>query len=90
MNENTTEAAELARIILADSEDDHPMDLYTLTIHEARTLARAALAADRVEALADRLEHEAAYKGSRGATWDAACIRSEAGRIRDALNGETA
>ena len=40
---NTTEAAELARIILEDTEADRPMDLYTLNAHEARTLARAAL-----------------------------------------------
>ena len=50
----------------------------------APALARAAL---RVEALADRLENEAAYKASRGDTWDAVCLRSEADRIRTALNG---
>ena len=53
---DTTEAADLARIILADSEDERPTDLYTLNVHEARTLARAALAADRANALADRLD----------------------------------
>ena len=53
---DTTEAANLARIILNDSEADRPMDLYTLNVGEARTLARAALAADRVDALADRLD----------------------------------
>ena len=41
-----TEAAELSRIILADSEADRPMDLYTLNVGEARTLARAAIPAD--------------------------------------------
>ena len=51
-----TEAADLARIILADSEDEHPTALYVLTVREARTLANAALAADRVSALADRLD----------------------------------
>ena len=40
---NTTEAVDLARIILDDSEPDRPMDLYTLNVHEARTLARAVL-----------------------------------------------
>ena len=40
---STTEAAELARIILDDSEPDRPMDLYTLNVGEARTLARAVL-----------------------------------------------
>ena len=54
---DTTEAANLARIILEDTEGDHPKwDLYTLNVHEARTLANAALAADRVEELADRLD----------------------------------
>ena len=41
---STTEAAELARIILEDTEGDHPRwDLYTLNVHEARTLAHAVL-----------------------------------------------
>ena len=44
----------------------------------------------RVEALADRLDNEAAYEASRGDTWDATCIRAEARRIRRALNGENA
>ena len=44
----------------------------------------------RVEDLADRLEHEAAYEASRGDTWDATCIRAEARRIRRALNGDPA
>ena len=84
---STTEAADLARIILDDTETDRHMDLYTLTVIEARTLAHAVT---RVEALADRLEHEAAYEASQGDDWDAVCIRSDARRIRAALNGETA
>ena len=84
---DTTEAADLARIILDDTETDRHMDLYTLTVIEARTLAHAVT---RVEALADRLEHEAAYEASQGDDWDAVCIRSEVRRIRRALNGETA
>ena len=40
---STTEAAELARTILNDTETDRHMDLYTLTVIEARTLARAVL-----------------------------------------------
>ena len=87
MNENTTEAVELARIILDDSGPDRPNDLYTLNVGEARTLARAVT---RVEELADRLEHEAAYEASQGDDWDAVCIRSEVRRIRAALNGEFA
>ena len=58
-----TEAAELARIILDDSEPDRPMDLYTLNVHEARTLALAALAVCRLEELADEFRRETA------ATW---------------------
>ena len=40
---NTTEAADLARIILDDSESDPAGCLYTLNVREARTLARAVL-----------------------------------------------
>ena len=40
---STTEAADLARIILDDSEADRLTDLYTLTVSEARTLANAVL-----------------------------------------------
>ena len=83
---STIEAADLARIILDDTETDRHMDLYTLTVIEARTLAPAVT---RGEALADRLEHEAAYEASQGDDWDAVCIRSEVRRIRAALNGET-
>ena len=50
---NTTEAADLARIILDDTETDRHMDLYTLTVIEARTLARAVI---RMDELADRLD----------------------------------
>ena len=58
----------------------------------APTLARAVIdltaKVKRMEALADRLENEAAYEASRGDTWDATCIRAEARRIRRALNGD--
>ena len=84
---STTEAADLARIILADTETDRHMDLYTLTVIEARTLAHAVT---RVEALADRLENEAAYEASRGDDWDAACLHVEALHIRLALKGDDA
>ena len=84
---NTTEATDLARTILAGSAGERPADLvYTLTAREARTLAHAVI---RVEALADRLEYEAAYEASQGDDWGAVCIRSEVRRIRAALNGET-
>ena len=77
------ETAELARTILADSEDEHPTALYTLNVREARTLARAALAADRVEELADRLDAEAELVGEYGGT-----ITIYATAIRTALEGE--
>lgn len=80
-----TEAADLARIIMSGSEDEHPTDLYTLNVHEARTLARAALAADRVEELADRLDAEAERMGSHGGAFTARAFATE---IRTALNGE--
>ena len=40
---SATEAADLARIILTDSEADLPNDLYPLNVREARTLANAVL-----------------------------------------------
>ena len=58
---NTTEAADLARTILADTETDRHMDLNTLTVIEARTLARTALAAERMKALADELDANALW-----------------------------
>ena len=52
---NTTEAAELARTILTDSEG-YPADwLCTLNVHEARTLAHAVI---RVKGLTDDREAE--------------------------------
>ena len=87
---DTTEAADLARVILEDSEGDRPTDLYTLTVREARTLAHAALAAERAEKLADRLEDDAAYEASQGDHWDAASLHVEALNIRDALKGDDA
>ena len=84
---STTEAADLARVILDDTETDRHMDLYTLTVIEARTLAHAVT---RVEELADRLENEAAYEASRGEDWDAASLHVEALNIRLALKGDDA
>ena len=81
---SATEAADLARTILAGSAGERPADLvYTLTAREARTLALAAL---RVDALADRLDDEANRMGSRGVAFTA---RAFAAEIRAALNGET-
>ena len=91
---NTTEAADLARTILTDSEDEHPDALYLLNVREARTLAQAALAADRVEELAGELVDDAkyvrnAFNGLEGRRRSEERL-SAADRIRAALNGETA
>ena len=87
---STTEAAELARTILDDSETDRLTDLYTLNVHEARTLANAALAADRVEELAEELRGVAreSYQVDMDDAGDA--YQAAADLILAALNGETA
>ena len=86
---STTEAAELARTILTDSEAERPMDLYTLNVHEARTLANAALAADRVEELAEELRGVAreSYQVDMDDAGDA--YQAAADLILAVLNGET-
>ena len=91
-----TDPVALAREVLGDElawaaldPGHHPEGqaaVYRLA-NAAPTLARAVT---RVEALADRLENEAAYEASRGDDWDATCIRAEARRIRRALNGAAA
>ena len=81
---NPIEAADLARIILDDTETDRHMDLYTLTVIEARTLARAVRNAAN---LADRLDDEANRMGSRGGAFTARAFASE---IRNALYGDDA
>ena len=53
----------------------------------APTLARAVI---RMDELADRLEHEAAYEASQGDHWDAASLHVEALNIRLALKGDDA
>ena len=86
------EAVDLARIILADSKDEHPTDPYTLNVHEARTLANAVT---RAAELADRLDREAEKERQKPSRdlhdygWDDACT-SAAYRIRAALKGDTA
>ena len=85
-----TEAADLARIILDDSEADLPNDLYPLNVREARTLARAVI---RMDELADRLEREAdVLSDSRsGLAVHAGSVKERTvARIHAALNGETA
>ena len=87
---STIEAADLARIILDDTETDRHMDLYTLTVIEARTLAHAV---DAVAKLADRLDviaNELGADGEDGYAGYADAARSDAHSIRAALNGEAA
>ena len=86
---STTEAAVLARAILADSEDEHPTALYLLNVREARTLAHAALAADRVEELAEELRGVAreSYQVDMDDAGDA--YQAAADLILAVLNGET-
>lgn len=79
-------ASELARIILEDSEDDHPDDLYTLNVYEARTLASAV---ERVIALADQLNRKADELRDTGQhPYKVMTASLEANRIYNALNGE--
>ena len=84
---STTEAAELARTILTDSEDEHPDALYLLNVREARTLAHAV---DAVAKLADRLDVIANELEADGEDGYADAARTDAHSIRAALNGETA
>ena len=89
---NTTEAADLARSVLDDSEGYPAGCLYTLTAREARTLALAALAVCRLEELADEFDADAATcaidPDLDPSYADGA--RAAAARIRAALNGEFA
>ena len=93
---NTTEAADLARTILAGSAGERPADLvYTLTAREARTLAHAALAADRVGELAENLDAAALWTiNLPDADVDlkahAHADRGLATQIRAILNGDAA
>ena len=81
---STTEAADLARIILDDSEDEHPTAMYALSVREARTLASAVDAAAK---LADRLEANASELEADGEDDYADAARTDAHSIRAALKG---
>lgn len=75
----------LAREVLDLTHEDETVTVCSVPDNKVAALARAVT---RVEDLADRMEHEAAYEASRGDDWDAVCIRAEARRIRRALKGE--
>ena len=77
----------IAREVLDLTHEDETVTVCSVPDNKVAALARAVT---RVEDLADRLEHEAAYEASRGDDWDAVCIRAEARRIRRALNGDDA
>lgn len=81
----TPDPTALAREVLDAAHEDETVTVCSIPDRKAATLARAVI---RMDELADRLEHEAAYEASRGDTWDAVCIRAEARRIRKALNGD--
>lgn len=85
MTATDRDPATIAREVLDMAHEDDTITVCTVPDNKAAALARAVT---RVEELADRLEHEAAYEASRGDTWDATCIRAEARRIRRALNGD--
>lgn len=96
---DTTEAADLARIILDDSEADLPNDLYPLNVREARTLARAVIdltdklvtrdaQAERVEAQAQAWEAAASMIEAHGG--DTETIRDMLQDLRTALKGDDA
>ena len=84
---STIEAADLARIILDDTETDLPNDLYPLNVREARTLAHAV---DAVAKLADRLDVVANELEADGEDGYADAARTDAHSIRNALNGDAA
>ena len=84
---DTTEAAELARTILTDSEDEHPDALYLLNVREVRTLAHAV---DAVAKLADRLDVIANELEADGEDGYADAARTDAHSIRAALKGAAA
>ena len=84
---STTEAADLARTILTDSEDEHPDALYLLNVREARTLANTV---DAVAKLADRLDVIANELEADGEDGYADAARTDAHSIRAALKGAAA
>lgn len=89
---SATDPAAIAREVLETAHEDDTITVCSVPDNKTAALARAVIdltaKVKRVEELADRLEHEAAYEASRGDTWDATCIRAEARRIRRALNGD--
>ena len=81
-----TEATDLARTILADSEDEHPTAMYVLNVREARTLADAVI---RLADLADELSEAGRESYQEGLNDAGDAYQAAALLIHAALNGET-
>ena len=77
----------LAREVLDLTHEDETVTVCSVPDNKVAALARAVI---RMDELADRLEHEAAYEASQGDHWDAASLHVEALNIRLALKGDDA
>ena len=82
-----TDPLTIAREVLELAHEDETVTVCSVPDNKVAALARAVT---RVEDLADRLEHEAAYEASQGDHWDAASLHVEALNIRLALKGDDA
>ena len=77
----------VAREVLELAHEDETVTVCSVPDNKVAALARAVI---RMDELADRLEHEAAYEASQGDHWDAASLHVEALNIRLALKGDDA
>ena len=77
----------IAREVLETAHEDETVTVCSVPDNKVAALARAVI---RMDELADRLEHEAAYEASQGDHWDAASLHVEALNIRLALKGDDA
>ena len=77
----------IAREVLDLAHEDETVTVCSVPDNKVAALARAVI---RMDELADRLEHEAAYEASQGDHWDAASLHVEALNIRLALKGDDA
>ena len=82
-----TDPLTIAREVLETAHEDETVTVCSVPDNKTAALARAVI---RMDELADRLEHEAAYEASQGDHWDAASLHVEALNIRLALKGDDA
>ena len=82
-----TDPVTVAREVLDLTHEDETVTVCSVPDNKVAALARAVI---RMDELADRLEHEAAYEASQGDHWDAASLHVEALNIRLALKGDDA